>query len=391
MIPDYYEFVCPVKIISGKAALPNLPYEMAQLGAKRALIVTDKGVVGAGLLKHIQAAMKGAKQKIAAIYDETPVDSSNHVCNQVAEIYRKNKCDCLVAVGGGSAIDTAKGVNIVISEGTDDLMRFQGTDCLTQPAKPLIVIPTTAGTGSEVTSVAVIRNVDAGVKMPFMDQRLYPHVALIDPKMTMTMPPKITAATGMDALTHAVEAYISLQQNPVTDAFSTAAIEMIFENLVQCVEKPKSVKARLAMANAATLAGIAFSNSMVGIVHALAHATGGVCHIPHGVANAILLPYGMAFNIKKSARRLAKLAPLMGVTDLSGSDTAKAKRAIEAVHGLNAKLSELTGLPTRLKDAGVPKEKLAEIAHAAINDGATTYNPEEITEKALLAVLKKAF
>ena len=392
MVPEFYEFFCPVKIISGLQALSNLPHEMEMLGAKKALVVTDKGVVGAGLMKHVEAAFEGSNCSLGAVFDETPPDSSNKVVNSVAALYKEKGCDCFVAVGGGSCIDTAKGANIVITEGTDDLMKFRGAERVKKPLKPFIVIPTTAGTGSEVTLVAVISNVDAGVKMAFTSDRLYPNVAILDPKMTMTMPPKITAATGMDALTHAVEAYYCLQKNPVSDAFAIAAIKLIVDNLVKCVEDGKDEKARLAMANASLLAGISFSNSMVGIVHAIAHAAGGVCHVPHGVANAILLPFGMENNLGKCESAIAELAPwLAGVETVPGSTAERARASVKSVRDLAEKLNKLSGLPLRLRDAGVPEDKLADIAKTAINDGATVYNPEEVTYDVALDVLKKAF
>ncbi len=388
---DLFEFNCPVKIVSGYKAITHLPFEMDLLGAKRAMIITDNGVVGAGLLKIVEDAVEGAKVKIASVFDATPVDSSNKVVNDVARIFKSNKCDSIIALGGGSCIDTAKGVNIVVRENTEDLMQFQGSDRLTKTLMPFIVIPTTAGTGSEVTAAAVIKDVDKDVKMPFVSDKLFPNLAINDPAMTMTMPPKITAATGMDALTHACEAYYCLQKNPVSDAFAAAAIKLIFENLVKCVEKPKDKKARLNMLNGATLAGIAFSNSMVGIVHAMAHASGGVANVPHGIANAIFLPFGMENNLKKVAKTIGELAGIMGLKHLPDDDMGKAKAAIKGVRDLNKNLHDLTGLPLTLSQAGVTEDQLEAIANHAINDGAGTYNPEEIDLKDALEIAKKAF
>lgn len=387
MIPKFYEFFCPVKILSGHKALANLPYEMGLLGVKNALLVTDQGIIKAGLLKKVNAAIEGSDCQLTAVFDQTPVDSSNLVVNEVAEIYRKNKCDCLIALGGGSCIDTAKGVNIVISEGTDDLMKFQGMDRLTADLKPFIVIPTTAGTGSEVTLAAVIKNVEAKIKMPFISDKLYPNLAIIDPVMTMTMPPKVTAATGMDALTHAVEAYIGLQKNPISDAFAAMAIKLVFEHLVNATKNGDDKDTRLAMANAALMAGIAFSNSMVGIVHALAHATGATCNVPHGVANAIFLPWGMEYNMDKSADKLAELAPFMGVP---ADKKDQAKAAVQAVRDLLRELHEIAALPTTLSEAGVGEDRLEEIAKTAVNDGSCIYNPEDLKIGDLRKVLKQA-
>ncbi len=391
MPKSYYEFICPVKILSGRKALANLPYELQQHGASRPLLVTDAGVVQAGLQQPVEQALSDAGMSLAAVFDKTPPDSSNKVVNEVAALYRDKNCDSLIALGGGSAIDTTKGVNIVVSEGSEDLMAFQGVDRVTKPMQPFIVIPTTSGTGSEVTNVAVISNPDANVKMAFMSNKLYPHAAILDPTMTLTMPPRITAATGMDALTHAVEAYICLQKNPVSDSFALSAIRLIRTHLETAVRDGRNEDARLGMANAALLAGIAFSNSMVGVVHAMAHACGGVAHVPHGVANAVLLPFGMEYNLEKSEAELAQLGewmtgPMPGLTPRQ-----QALRAIDAVRQLASSLKDACGLPTTLKEAGVKKEQLQSIARTALDDGSITYNPEETTYEELLETLTKAF
>lgn len=390
LVPSYYEFFCPVKILSGHQALKNLPYEMDQLGAKRALIVTDPGVVAAGLIQQVQAAFEGSDREIGAIFDQTPPDSSDKVARQVAELFKSKGCDCLVAVGGGSSIDTAKGANLMLTEGTDDLLKFQGAERTKKTMKPFIVVPTTAGTGSEVTMAAVITNTEKNIKMSITSYKLLPNVAILDPKMTLTMPPKITAATGMDALTHAVEAYYCLQKNPVSDSLSITAIKLVLENLVKAVQNGKDENVRLAMANAALLAGISFSNSLVGVVHSLAHATGGVCHVPHGVANAIFLPWGVEYNIPKRAEMIAELAPLFGAKP-SGDARKDAAAVVQAIRDLNAKLKSLCGLPNTLRETGVTEDKLEAIAKTAVNDGTVAMNPEDVTVPDALGLLKKAF
>ena len=390
MLPQYYEFICPVKILSGLKALSNLPYELGLLGAKRPLIVTDKGVVGAGLLKLVKEAFSESDIEPGIVFDETPPDSGSAVVNRVAKLFKENKCDSFIAVGGGSVIDTAKCANMIVVEGTSDLMKFQGVDRLEKDMRPFIVIPTTAGTGSEVTSAAVIYDEASHTKMAFTSSKLFPKAAILDPRMTMTMPPKISAATGMDALTHAAEAYYCLAKNPVSDGFAIAAIRLIFADLLTTVKEPKNKDARLAMLNAALLAGIAFSNSLVGVVHGLAHATGGVARVPHGVANSILLPFGMENNFKKVAPIIGELAPFMGMP-ATGKPKKDAENAVAAVRKLGKQLKAASGLPTKLSEAGVKKEQLPDIARAAINDGSCTINPEEITYEVALDILKKAF
>lgn len=395
MIPAYYEFYCPVKILCGRKALANLPHELAQRGVTRPMLVTDKGVSGAGLVTHVVQAMTDSGASFAASFDEVPIDSSNRVVNRIARLFVEQGCDGLVAVGGGSVIDTAKGVNIVVSEGTDDLLKFQGVDRLTARMKPLIIVPTTAGTGSEVTAAAVILDEEHGEKIAPVSGKLYPDVAILDPDMTLTMPPRGTAATGLDALTHSIEALVGVQRNPVSGAFASAAIRMIAQNLETAVADGGNVEARLAMANAALLAGAAFSNSMVGIVHGLAHATGALCHVPHGVANGMYLPWGMAYNLRGDPAAvgpvLADIATLVGAAPESDPVRDRAERAIAWVFDLLARLHEACDLPTRLRDVGVKEDDLPKIADLAQNDGSLTYNPVESTRDELLGLLRQAY
>ena len=389
-MPEYYEFICPVKILSGLKALSNLPYELTLLGAKRPLIVTDQGVVKAGLIKLVKEAFAESDIEPGVIFDETPPDSGSAVVNSVAKLFKERKCDSFIAVGGGSVIDTTKCANMIIVEGTGDLMKFQGVDRLEKDMRPFVVIPTTAGTGSEVTSAAVIYDEKSHTKMAFTSSKLFPKAAILDPRMTMTMPPKISAATGMDALTHAAEAYYCLAKNPVSDGFAIAAIRLIFAYLLKSVKDPKDKEARLAMLNASLVAGMAFSNSLVGVVHGLAHATGGIARVPHGVANGILLPFGMENNFKKVGPIIGELAPFMG-TPSTGKPKKDAENAVAAVRKLAKQLKNACGLPSRLSETGVTKDQLPEIAKAAINDGSCTINPEEITYEVALDILKKAF
>jgi len=395
-LPKYYEFFNSVKIVSGYKALENISSELDFLGAQNPIIITDKGVTKAGLVDKVINSFGGTKVKIGAVYDDTPIDSSNVAVNEIAGIYRQQGCDCIIAVGGGSVIDTAKGVNIVISEETDDLMKFTGNNRLTKPMKPFIVIPTTAGTGSEVTMAAVIANPAENMKMQFTSPLMLPKVAVLDPVMTMSMPSKITAATAMDALTHAIEAYIGPQKNPVSDAFAFSAIEMINENIESAVKNGNDEDVRLAMANAALLAGVAFANSMCGVVHALAHAVGGLCHVPHGVANSILLPYGLEFYIRKSpetAKRIGKLLRFL----TSAEDYAKVPigdrsiGTVIAIRSITSNLNKLCGMPLSLSQAGVKKDKLEAVAQAAINDGAISFSPVEVSYQEALEILHQAF
>ncbi len=400
-LPGYYEFFCPVKVVAGHNALEAVPELLGFLHAGRAMIVTDKGVTGAGLIDTVREAF-GSRIAVGAVEDEVPPDSDLLVVKRLASVYRDTGCDSVIAVGGGSVMDTAKALNILVSENSDDLMKFSGAGILKRALKPLVAVPTTAGTGSEVTQVAVIKDPARHRKMLFVSSFLMPDIAVLDPRMTMTLPASITAATGMDALTHAVEAYTCLAKNPVSDAHALAAIRLVSENLLKVVREPSDRKGRLALACAATLAGIAFSNSMVGMVHTLGHSVGSVCGVPHGVCMAILLPYGLEYNMHRNGRYTAEL-----LMPLAGADvyrtTPREKRAdavVSLIRRFNNELHEATKgrHPRFLKEiidaAGrqvVPETALPDIAKTAQGDGSIFYNPEELDYDDLLMVAKAAW
>ncbi len=393
MIPSFYEFYNPVKIISGDRALENIPYELTHCRSYKPLLITDPGVQNAGLVRQVLEAFRGFNSEITALYDQVPADSSHHVVQQIAQEFFKHGCDSILALGGGSVIDTAKGVNIVVTENCTDLLQLTGSERLTNPMYPLYVIPTTAGTGSEVTAVAMIYNEDKQTKMAFTSYYLLPTLAVLDPRMTMGMPPQLTAATGMDALTHAIEAYTCLQKNPLSDAYAISAINLIRDNLLQAVQNSRDKNVRLAMANAACMAGIAFSNSMVGMVHSLGHAVGGVCHIPHGTALAILLPHALEYNLPRINAYCAQLLLPLGGEHLYLHTPAeqRAQRFITIIREMQQELYRLCELPMNLQQAGVPRHKLGEIARATLDDPALTFNPRKLEYEDALEILRKAY
>lgn len=394
MTNQYYEFFCPVKVIAGKAALEHIPYELTGLGAKRPMIVTDKGVRAAGLLDPVIAACEESGLDIISIYDDVPPDSSTGVVKEIAGIYRREKCDSLIAVGGGSAIDTAKAVNILVSEGGDNIAEYSGAGIIKHPLKPFLVVPTTAGTGSEVTSVAVITDTAKSVKLPFTSSFLLPNAAVIDPRMTLTLPPHITAATAMDAMTHATEAFTCMAKNPLSDAYATAAIKKISTSLLRVMDNPKDGDNRLELAQASTMAGIAFSNSMVGLVHALGHATGAICHLPHGMCMSLYLPYVLEYNLETIRAPLGELLLYLEGPEVYAATPAsrRAEASISALRKLRDELFKRCKLPRTLKETGsVEEHQLDTIAEMAMDDGAMMFNPKEVTLEDARAVLKRAW
>ncbi|MFN3587066.1 MAG: iron-containing alcohol dehydrogenase, partial [Moraxellaceae bacterium] len=389
----YYEFFCPVKVIAGHKALEHIPFELVTRQATRPMVITDKGVVAVGLLKHVETAFAGAELAIAAVFDDVPPDSSLDTVRAAAAMYRANGCNAIVAVGGGSVIDTCKAVNILVSENSDDLLQFSGAHNLKRPLKPLFVVPTTAGTGSETTMVAVISDKEKGVKIPFTSYFLMPDAAVLDPRMTLTLPPHITAMTAMDAMTHAVEAFTCLAANPISDAYATSAVRKISENLLRVMDNPADADARLELAQASTMAGIAVSNAMVGLVHSLGHATGAVCHLPHGLCMNLYLPYVLEYNQDVNGARIGELLlPLAGAEVYAATPVAAhPARAIAALRELRDALHARCKLPRTLAETGkVQEDQLAQIAELALNDGSIIYNPKETDREELLAILRRA-
>ncbi len=391
---SYFEFQNAVKLLCGELALERIPNELQHLNAERPLVLSDAVLAKIGTMAPVMQAMEAEGVAAAAVFTDIPVDSSLAVVNRIAAYYREQGCDSIVAIGGGSVIDTAKGVRLVLSQNTDDIFAISGLENVARGKHiPFIVVPTTAGTGSECTGVAVIRNDANGVKMEFLSPFVEPDVAVVDPRMTEGLPPKATASTGMDALCHAVEACTCLQANPLSTAYATAAIRLIAQNLETATVNGKNREARFNMALASTMAGIAFSNSMVGAVHAIGHALGGVCHVPHAVAMTILLPHVMRYNLSHSAGAYAELLPWLVGQD-AAMDTPPETRAevsIAAIEALGRKLNAACGLPLTLSAAGVSKDDFPKVAEFAVNDGALIVNPRAATETQVLEILNSAY
>ncbi|MGE5577723.1 MAG: iron-containing alcohol dehydrogenase [Syntrophothermus sp.] len=386
MLPEYFAFFSPTRIVVGPGVAGSLGQEMEKLGVKRAFVVTDKVLVQMGLVEQVLGGLTGSAIELAGIFDEVKPNSEVGLVEKGAELAKAAGADVLVAIGGGSNIDTAKGMNLILSEG-GRLLDYEGFGVISRPLKPLVAIPTTAGTGSEVTQFAVIKNEAIHAKLSFSSPFLAPNLAILDPELTVNLPPKLTASTGMDALTHAVEAYVSTCWNPVADGLALEAIRMIGANLVEATTNGANLEARYQMLVASTMAGLAFSSGMVGCVHAMAHAAGGLYDVPHGIANSILLPYGMEYNLEARPEKFREIARALG-KDVQRKDTVEGGRAaIQAVF----ELAERCGLPRTLREMGVPAEGLPQVAETAMVDGAIFTNPRPAEYDEILAVLKKAY
>ncbi|WP_429009685.1 iron-containing alcohol dehydrogenase [Aeromonas allosaccharophila] len=390
----YYDFFCPVKLLAGEQALEQLASELASLGARRPLLLTDKGVNATGLATLLANVLAEGELPVAAIWDEIPADSSTAVVERIAKRYRELDCDSLVALGGGSVIDTAKAVNILTSMGGEHLLDYSGAGCLTRPLKPLAVVPTTAGTGSEVTLVAVIKDEVSGRKVPFTSPFLLPQLAVLDPRLTQGLPLNITAATAMDAMTHAIEAFIGTAKNPVSDALALMAVEKIASALPQIIHDPQNKQLRLQLAEGSTLAGMAFSNSMVGLVHALGHSLGARCHLPHGLCMNLFLPTVLDYNRPEVDSELARLLlPLVGAERFAATPAhQRAEATITAIRTLRDTLWQAVKLPRTMSEAGVSdRSLLTEIRDLALNDGAMLFNRKDADREQLLTLLERAW
>lgn len=387
-VPEYFEFQDRTKVMFAVGAIAETGKEAAKLGAKKVIVVADAIVSKLGHVARLEKILNGQGIALAAVFDEIPENSEVAVVEKGRKIAEECGADMIVTIGGGSVMDTAKCMNVLLSLGGNLMDDYQGAGLITTPLKPMIALPTTSGTGSEVTFAAVILDKAENMKIGFISPYLAPTVAILDPELTATMPPKLTASTGMDALTHAIESMHSTSRGPLSDAFAEYAIRKIFKYLPIATRKGENMEARSEMLIASNMAGIGFTNSMVGIVHALAHATGGISHVPHGVANSIYLPHGMEFNLESCPDVYAAVARAIGLETSGLGDVEAGGKAIEAVKKLTIEI----GLPQKLSEAGVKEEDLESIADYTLMDGTMVTNPREVMDPAeALEVIRKAF
>jgi alcohol dehydrogenase len=375
----------PTRVVFGDGAVGEISLELKRIGVERAVIVTDKILrEKTDVVARVERAL-GARH--AGTYDGVIPDTGVEVIDSGAAFCRSVQCDGLVSVGGGSAIDTAKGMAIVLTEG-GSIRDHQGASRLTRRQTPHVSIPTTAGTGSEVSTYIVVKDHAAHEKMHFMEDRIIPDAAILDPSVTLGMPKMLTAATGLDALTHAIEAYTSVNRNPIADGHALQAIRLIHQYLALACENGNDKVARGQMLIAANVAGQAFNSTGVGLVHAMAHVIGARHGVHHGTANAICLPHVIKFNSDELGARYRDVATAMDVDVRGLSDEAAGHAAGAAVTQLLVK----TGLPTRLRDVKVPEAELASMAEGSLSDGAIVYNGKFAADQELvLGVYREAY
>lgn len=391
MPQEFFQFYCPTKLVFNPGIAKDFSAELAAFSLSKILVVTDKMLYELGIVTPIIEGIKRAGVEVCGVFKDVPSNSELKVVKRSAEEAARLEADGLVAIGGGSVMDTAKAAAILLTHGGDLVNDYSGAETLPGPLKPVIAIPTTAGTGSEVTHAAVILDEGTHTKLSFVDRHLAPQLAVLDPELTTGLPPKLTAATAMDALTHAIESYTSVQANPISEAFAAKAIPLIRKNLLKAVLHGEDIDARGALLTASTMAGIAFDHAMVGVVHGMAHATGGLSAVHHGTANSIYLPWGMEYNLEACTDRYAEIAGFLGVRTDGLSAEAAAKKGIEAVKRMREELFQACGLPFRLREVGVREDQLDAIAEGAVNDGTSFYNPREVVKEDVLEKVRAAY
>jgi alcohol dehydrogenase len=358
-----YGFFIPSVTLMGIGAHKEIPAKIKALGSKKPLLVTDKGITGCGITKQIVDLLKSHKMD-CVVYDETIPNPTDKNVHDGVKVYKDNKCDSLITLGGGSSHDGGKGIGLVVANG-GKIHDFEGVDKSTKPMPPYIAVNTTAGTASEMTRFCIITDTSRKVKMAIVDWRVTPTIALDDPLLMLGMPPALTAATGMDALTHAVEAYVSTIATPMTDACAEKAIKMVFKFLRRAVANGKDIEAREGMCYAQYMAGMAFNNASLGHVHAMAHQLGGFYDLPHGECNAILLPHVEKFNLIARVERFAEMAEWMGENISGMSQRAAAERCLFAIRELSADV----GIPNGLVELGKRYGKSVKIEDIKIMTG----------------------
>jgi alcohol dehydrogenase len=370
-------------LLVGPGSSARLGQAVAGFGHRKILVVTDAMIVKLGLLKDLTGALEaGGAQYV--VFDEITPDAPIPLIERGVAFYRRHGCDAIVAVGGGSSIDAAKAMAISIANPRKPLRSLAGYFKGLRTPVTIYAIPTTAGTGSEVTVAAVVADPERQAKFAIIDTRLVPKMAALDPTLMTGLPPHITAATGMDALTHAVESFLGQWSTPQSDRMALSAVGLIFENLRTAYRDGADLEAREKMALASTYAGMAFTRANVGYVHAIAHQFGGRYHTPHGLANAIMLPHVLKFSAPAVTARLAKLAVRARLGKAHESDTVLAQRFLDAVVELNRDL----GIPEHLE--ALRKEDIPALAKAACHEAETGYPvPRYMTQAQCEAIIRK--
>jgi len=379
-----YGYFIPNVNLMGAGCASEIGKQAKIIGGTKALVVTDKPLVKIGIVEKIVNLLNESGVK-SVVFDDVKPNPSDTNVHAGLDLFQKECCDIIIAIGGGSPIDCAKGIGLVATNG-GSIRDYEGLDKSKNAMPPFIAVNTTAGTASEMTRFTIITNTDTHVKMAIVDWHVTPTVSINDPELMVSMPKSLTAATGMDALTHAIEAYVSTIATPVTDSAAIKAIELISQYLRPAVANGNNMEARDKMAYAEFMAGMAFNNASLGYVHAMAHQLGGFYDLPHGVCNAILLPHVECFNMIACPERFADIAIAMGENIKELSVIEAADLAMESIK----RLSKDVGIPAGLKALGVKEEDFSTLADNALKDACGLTNPRIATKEDVIQIYKNA-
>src|SRR5690625_4613878 len=387
MLKENYDFMMPSVNFFGPGVVKKVGQRAKMLDMKKVLIVTDQFLneLEGGPVKQVEDSLQQAGVDYV-IYDGVEPNPKIANVEEGKKIYLDNACDSIISVGGGSPHDCAKGIGIVLTNG-DDVTKLAGIETLKNPLPPLMAVNTTAGTASEITRHAVLTNEKTKLKFVVVSWRNVPLVSFNDPMIMLEIPPALTAATGMDALTHCVESYVSTNRNPITDAQAAQGIKLISKYLRRAVANGHDIEARTNMAYASVLAGMAFNNADLGYVHAMAHQLGGEYDAAHGVCCAVLMPTVEKWNIISNPKRFAEIAELLGENIEGLTEMEAADRAIDAM----IRISEDVGITTNIKDLGAKPEDFEKMAENALKDGNAFSNPRKGTKEEIIELFQQAY
>lgn len=381
-----HSFFSPNRVLFGIGASREIGKEAKALGGTKVLIVTDPGVVNSGLVSSLRANLEEAGMKVF-LFDRVEPEPSASLVDESAQLTKENGVDVVIGVGGGSSLDIAKGASLLASN-PGNVLDYCGLDLIPKRGLPKILVPTTAGTGSEVTRVFVLTDKRDNMKKVVFSNYALPELALVDPMLTISMPSKVTADSGMDALVHAIETYVSMNATPFSDLLASKAIELIAKYLPMAFAKGENIEARYHMSLASLLAGMAFASGGLGAVHALAYPLGTEYHLPHGRTNAIMLAHVMEFNSIGNRSRYALIAEMMGKREVTSDLRAGVVKAVEAV----VQLLDDVQIPYHLKDYGIPKEAIPKLVEGGMRQARLFVpNPRDLREEDVEAIYTKAW
>lgn len=377
------EFFVSSNVVFGRDAAKKLPEILKEYKAKNVMVVYDAGVKMAGIATKVLEEIENADVKIT-VFDGVIPNPTNEVVEEAAEIAKKENIDVFVAVGGGSSIDLTKAVNILMTN-PGPIGRYGGIGMVKEAVLPLIAIPTTAGTSSEITNVVALTDTEAVCKYVIIDNKIVADKVIADPEFTRTMPPSVTAATGMDAITHAVESYISNMSTPLTEYHSLKGLQIFYENLPKAVADGNDMQAREQMMLGCIIAGFGFSNANLGLVHGIAHTLSAHFHLAHGMANATVLPYVMEYNADSCPEKMVELAKAIQLPVSGNLDEDKLLLSKELL-----KLTKTLGIKT-LSEQGIKEEDLSMLADDVLKEPVLGFNPKQgVTKEDVLDIIRKA-